>query len=388
MSWLPGVASTRRKPHFWVVNRQNLIETIHQHQPLRIGLHALFWLAFYGVNYYVNVLTFDPFSHTAASYLSPLRTTASLVGVYYPLVYYVLPRWLLPGKLAKATLAIGVLIVVYALLDYAFEQLLYQQCTECNAILRQSMPDYYAFLQTGVVNVLLARLLTVGIVFQLLTAIAIPVGLTLSLAYVRQQFQSLKLAQENTQLEFSFLRAQVNPHFLFNTLNNIYGLILADRQRESAETVARLADFMRYTLYDTSAETKSLTTEIQLLTDYIALEKLRLNNTDVTFQHETDQATYQIAPLLFVPAVENAFKYCTEEPGRSSWIRVQLIVRDGQLRFTVSNTYAAQERSLTKGGIGLVNLRKRLAHHYPDRHQLTIVDEPPVYTLTIELDDL
>lgn len=369
------------------MNRRNLIETIHDYQPLRIGLHILFWLVFYGVNYYVNVLTFDPFSHTAASYLSPLRTTASLMGVYYPLVYYVLPRWLLPGKFARAALAIGVLIVVYTLLDYAFEQLLYQQCPECNVILRQSMPDYYAFLQTGVGNVLLARLLTFGIVFQLLTAIAIPMGLTLSLAYARQQIQALKLAQENTQLEFSFLKAQVNPHFLFNTLNNIYGLILADRKRESAETVARLADFMRYTLYDTSTEKKSLKTEMQLLTDYIALEKLRLNNTNVTFQHETDQATYLIAPLLFIPAVENAFKYCTEEPGRSSWINVQLHVRSGHLRFTVSNTYADQQPR-TKGGIGLVNLRKRLAHHYPDQHRYIVADEPPVYTLTIELDNL
>jgi len=369
------------------VNRQNLIETSHAHLPLRIGLHVLFWLVFYGANYYLNVLTFDSFSRTSATYLTPLRTTASLLGVYYPLVYHVLPRWLLTGKFVRATLAICSLIVVYALLDYAFEQLIYQHCAECNTILRQSMPDYYAFLQTGVVNVLLARLLTFGIAFQLLTAIAIPVGLKLALAYVRQQIQTLKLAQENTELEFNFLKAQVNPHFLFNTLNNIYGLILEDRKRESAETVARLADFMRYTLYDTSTEKKSLIAEIQLLADYIALEKLRLNNTDVTFHYETDQVTYQIAPLLFVPAVENAFKYCTEEPGRSSWINVQLLVRDEHLQFIVSNTYAVKDRS-RKGGIGLANLRKRLAHYYPDRHRLTIVDEPPVYTLTIELDTL
>jgi hypothetical protein len=371
-----------------MMNLEDVLEKIHRNLMLRVGLHILFWLGFYSIQYYIGAITFDAFSDTPAAFLSPFRMTFSLIAVYYPLVYYVLPLLLAKGKYLQGTVAITLLIILYTLLDYWCEVLLFWVCRECFSILKTSLPEYYAFLQNSFLNVLLARILTFGIVYQLVISIAVPLGLKLSLIYISQRFRTLKLAKENSQLEFNFLKSQVKPHFLFNTLNNIYGLILQGRKPEAAETVARLADFLRYTLYDSGIEKNNLYHEMQLLNDYIALEKLRLNATRIDFSYEIDLSTYCIPPLLFIPVVENAFKYCMEAAETDSWIQIRLIASQGKVKFVTSNTYIRDLRPASTGGIGLQNLQKRLENNYPVKHRFRIEDQPPVYTVTIEIDVL
>jgi len=370
------------------MNTDDILEKLHRYPPLRVCLHVLFWSIFYGIQFYIGKITLDAFRDTSAAFLTPFRMTFSLVCVYYPLVYYVLPYLFARGKYLPGTLSTILLIVVYTVLDFWCERLLFWLCQECFYILKTSLPEYYNFLQNSFVHIILARILTFGIVYQLIISIAVPLGIKLSLIYINERLQTLKLAKENSQLEFNFLKSQVNPHFLFNTLNNIYGLILQDRKPEAAETVARLAGFLRYTLYDSSIEKNTLNREIQLLNDYITLQKLRLNFTRIDFSYEIDQYDYVISPLLFLPAVENAFKYCNEGTNIDSWILIRLTVSRQHLLFVLSNSYIRELRPTISGGIGLQNLRKRLERDYPAQHRFCIEDQSSVYKVTIEIEGL
>lgn len=367
------------------MNLEDGLDHVHGHPWLRLGLHVLFWLLFYAVHCYIEAITFDAFRGTPATYLSPLRVTLSVLVVYYPLVYYVLPVFLMRKKYLAAILAVCLLIGCYTVLDYWLERLLFALCVQCRFILKTSLPEYDHFLQGGFLRVVLARILTLAILYQLGLALAVPLGLKLGVSYLSQRFRSLKLAQENSRLEFDFLKSQVNPHFLFNTLNNIYGLILQQHTQQAAETVARLAGFMRYTLYESSQEKNSLQREIQLLHDYIALAKLRFNATRVECRVEVDAHPYHIEPLLFMPVVENAFKYCSTDAEADSWIQIHLKARQGNLQLVTANTYLPVQRPATSGGIGLQNLQKRLNNAYPAQHHVQIEDAPPVYKVTIEL---
>jgi sensor histidine kinase YesM len=231
----------------------------------------------------------------------------------------------------------------------------------------------------------LKRLLSFGTPFSLLLTLFIPLCLKTTLNAYRSSMDSLKLAKENVQLEFNFLKAQLNPHFLFNTMNNIYGLIISGNRERSAGLVARLSELLRYILYDSNEDSMPLAKEIKLMNDYIELEKVRLNFTNVVFDYRTDDGSYEIAPLLLIPLIENAFKFSADEPG--SFISIFLDVLNGRLRFTVDNNIDRQRIRSGPGGIGLKNLQKRLALYYPGNYwyEPSISDTGYAVDLTIQL---
>jgi LytS/YehU family sensor histidine kinase len=136
---------------------------------------------------------------------------------------------------------------------------------------------------------------------------------------------------------------------------------MTERKDQAAATIARLSGFMRYALYETGDEKILLQKEVQLLRDYVALEKLRLNETEVLFHFETDNDAYTIPPLLFMPALENAFKYTVDKKG--SRIKVSIKARQNGLQVTIENNFDVENKAAA-GGIGLQNLQRRLRHYY------------------------
>lgn len=349
----------------------------------RVLLHILFWSVFFTVQYYIGQVSFNNLKYTPASYLNPLRVTICLMLIYYPLVYYVIPKFFIRKKYLLGVVAILFLIVIYATLDAIWEMMTIANCPTCAKMIKKEQPAYYDYLQRGIENVILSRVISLGIVYQLLLLIAPALGIKMGTIYVRQRLAALQLAKENTELEFNLLKAQVNPHFLFNTLNNIYALIKQDRKEESAEMVARLSNFMRYSLYKEEKE-NTIDKEIQLLKDYIELEKIRLNNTVVNFNYDIDNAALEFPPLLFIPLIENAFKFCTEETGKNSWILIQMNLNNRKIYCKISNTFNGGMPAV-KGGIGLKNVRKRLQQHYNDKYSFDVKSEEPIFTVTIQI---
>lgn len=348
----------------------------------RVLLHLLFWVSLFLAQVYYGQISFNDLKGTPMAYLTPLRATVCLMLTYYPLAYYILPRYFYKRKYFKAILLLLLLVAGYAALDAAWEMNMLNNCRQCMERLRENQPSYYQYLKRGVLNMFFSRFISLGSLYQLLILLALPVGLKMGLAYFRERITSLQLAKENAELELNFLKAQVNPHFLFNTLNNINGLILSGQKEQSAETVSRLAGFMRYSLYQDEKK-NMVSNEITLLKNYIELEKIRLNNTVINFNFDIDDALLFFPPLLFMPVLENAFKFCIERQGEDSWISIQLNIKGGEIFFKISNTYETGT-PVTRGGIGLQNIQKRLRHYYGDKYSFEVNREEQIFTVTIQ----
>jgi LytS/YehU family sensor histidine kinase len=195
------------------------------------------------------------------------------------------------------------------------------------------------------------------------------------------------LEAEKLSMELAFLKAQVNPHALFNTLNNLYALALEEGAQRTSDGLTKLGVLMRYNLHDSQAERILLSKEIDYLEKYIELQKLRIiadANVNIKIEFEMNNVTTEkIAPMILLPLLENAFKYGISTID-GTFIEVSLKLSQGVLHLTVKNSIH-RNRAADSGGIGLKNVQKRLRLIYPDRHKLEIFKEANMYTANIQL---
>lgn len=186
-----------------------------------------------------------------------------------------------------------------------------------------------------------------------------------------------------TQAELSFLKAQINPHFLFNTLNNIYSLAVS-KSENTADSIMKLSKIMRYVTDEVSRNFVALENEIEFIRDYIDLQRLRLTSKiTLDFSVFGDAATRQIAPLILMPFIENIFKYGISNREKSE-ITIHLFIEEKKIRLFCRNkifTSAKDERT----GIGIENTRQRLEHLYPQQHSLKISTDNGLYTVDLSL---
>ena len=185
-----------------------------------------------------------------------------------------------------------------------------------------------------------------------------------------------EILAEKSKAELQNLKNQLQPHFLFNTLNNIYGMIL-EEEKEAGEAVLKLSEIISYMLYDCQYETVDLEKEVRMLKNYITLEKMRYGDQlDISFEAKGETMGISIAPLLLLPFVENAFKHGLANNPSSSWIQIQLILKGNNLFFSIENSLEdSKGNKFAKSGIGLANVQKRLNLIYPGRHDLQIIKE-------------
>lgn len=191
--------------------------------------------------------------------------------------------------------------------------------------------------------------------------------------YTRKQ--ELLILAENEQLktELSLLKSQVNPHFLFNTLNNLYGLIIQNQNTEASEITLKLSGLMRYILKSSKEVNVSLRDEIKFIEDYLAIEKIRLaNNIQIKFEFSGLEKDILIAPLLFIPLIENVFKHGMQNIAEENFAHLFLSKQGNEVFFEVHNSIGTSINKQIISGTGLINLRKRLQLIYPHKHQLEI----------------
>jgi LytS/YehU family sensor histidine kinase len=193
------------------------------------------------------------------------------------------------------------------------------------------------------------------------------------LQYRQNQQQQLQM-----QFELENLKAQISPHFLFNTMNNFYGLAV-ENSKKLPDLMIRLSDLLRYSLYETKQAKVPLKDELSYLKNYVELEKIRLeSNLDIKFNVNVDNPEkYQIAPLLFIVFIENAFKHARNIMNEPVLISINLSVsEDGILNLAVKNNFNANAKNdfVTEKGIGLENAKKRLNVIYPNENHLLRID--------------
>lgn len=196
--------------------------------------------------------------------------------------------------------------------------------------------------------------------------------------------------QEEKEAELKLLKAQLNPHFLFNTLNNLYGLSVV-KSDKLPNLMLKLSDLLRYSLYETKETFVSLEKEIQYLENYMSLERIRLEDkTNIQFTKSGELSSHKIAPMLLIVFVENAFKHLAELSTNKSEVSVSIDVNADVLVFNCINTTRKEqdiEPNLEKGksGIGLQNAKKRLSIIYPGIHDLTFKEDNENYIVNLKL---
>jgi len=202
----------------------------------------------------------------------------------------------------------------------------------------------------------------------------------------KQLISITKLKNEKAKTELMLLKSQVNPHFFFNMLNNLYGLVGKDAKK-AQELILKLSDMMRYSIYEGEKETVTLKEEVDYLKNYIELHKMRYHKKiDVSFNCQIEE-DYKVMPLLFIILLENAFKHGVERLRDNAYVNVNMIIINNEIQFTVENNFDNFEN--IKGfGIGLKNLKRRLELVYPNKHKLSFSPVDNIYKVQLTLNKL
>lgn len=207
--------------------------------------------------------------------------------------------------------------------------------------------------------------------------------------WIRHMREKQELENETMQSELRFLKSQINPHFLFNTLNNLYALTL--KKSDSApDIVIKLSEMMRYMLYECNEKRVFLSNEVNYIQNYLDLEKLRQGkNIEINFVVEGNVGSQKIAPLMFTPFLENSFKHGLSNHISKGFVNIHLKAGENSVHFHIENSKPETKPVQIhprSGGIGLVNLKRRLELVYPNKYKLHLEDKPNTYVVTMDIE--
>lgn len=203
--------------------------------------------------------------------------------------------------------------------------------------------------------------------------------------WVYEQWRWLKTLQaDKGKAELALLKSQVNPHFFFNTLNNLYGLVV-EKSEQAPKVVLKLSDMMRYTIYKGKEDVVILKDEIRYLENYIELHKIRYQKkVAILFTHDVDESL-KVVPLLFIILLENAFKHGVEKMRENAFVHIRIQSKGKQLFFRIENSFDELTTN-QQNGIGLENLKKRLDHTYHNKYELIIEEKESIYKVQLNLE--
>ena len=334
-----------------------------QSRSFTFAIHVLFWLGFF-----LFPFIDDNRQHISNYFI--IRNAFMLLllaSFYYINSLFLIPKLLLPGKLRIYSLIILVIILTISVVNLVFAQIL-------DNIMDHEM-HHPSFLR---------RLLYP--VFPSLFVFAISTAIKITNEWFRNEKQKKELENEQLNSELAFLKSQVNPHFLFNILNNICSLA-RKKSDETENSIIKLSQIMRYMLYESKDEKVSLEKEVGYLKNYIELQRLRISaEVIINFTIEGNPENYLIEPMLLIPFVENAFKHGISYVDDSR-IEISLKVGEKSIHFTVENYIIAKndENITVESGIGLKNVLRRLELLYPGKHEISIKDDKVKYLVDLKI---
>ncbi len=228
--------------------------------------------------------------------------------------------------------------------------------------------------------------------FQAILIIVSPVAFTtgfkLFLNWYKGKEEAEKLKQEKKEAELKFLKTQTNPHFLFNSLNSIYGLALG-KSDKAPGLILKLSDILSFSLYEANAKSVSLEKEVQLIENIIELEKERFGKrVEVTFEKKGDFSKIEIPPLILMPLVENAFKHGVKDEVNKGRIHIEINVDGTRLFFKIENTIPENNKAYNKAGLGLNNVSRRLDLLYQNNKKFEVTNLGKTFKVTLEINQL
>ena len=370
----------------------------------RITRHVIFWLTWwvtYTLLFHVPILELKgwglsreaaPATFRDVKQIGPILYSLkslifnSLLAVILPqaMLIYVLLYWLLPNYFYRkrnplvTAAAVVVVIAVYFFVATHFRWF----AVVGNYVfgLRQKMPEYDYFIR----NVSWTSLRNE------LSSLPILIGFALMIKLIKRwwlkQQETEQMAREKTKAELQLLKAQVHPHFLFNTLNNIYFFALSGSPK-APDMIGKLSGLLHFILNECDQPLVSLEKEFRMIQDYLSLEKIRYgDDMNMSVELPGDCSNKMIAPLLLIPFIENSFKHGASRMLAHPYVKLSIAIENNVLHFCIRNSRPPLQETVTaKGNIGLKNVRKRLELLYPFDHELNIVEEPESFTVSLKL---
>lgn len=336
------------------------------HRGKIVLLHLLVWLALGVINYLPDFLILGTYT-----YGFPLTYIGYLVLFYFNYLFLV-PRYLLKQRIYLYVFSAALLVAISVLFGYAMEPL-----TSPLYILK----DTFSSLEISPLfkTLTIVRILVIDLAFLI-------AGTTIKLyeEWVKNRIREKEIEQEKTLSELKFLKNQLNPHFLFNSLNSIFSLA-QKKSPQTPEAIIALSELMRYMLYETNQPNVLVEKELNYIRRYVQLQRLRLQDSKgVKLEIKGNIGNQRIKPLILISFVENAFKHGVNEKGNSV-VDIEIQVKENQLKFSCSNFLKSTQSKSKFSGIGLKNSRTRLELLYPDAHCFEVLERKDSFVVNLTL---
>lgn len=332
----------------------------------RAFLHVLFWAVH--VVFYATLYGSFEEKYQQAFIEELIFLPVKIVFTYFVL-YYLLPRYIFRGHYGSFSIVFLVSSLVAGLAQrYVAFQIDYP------LFYPQYINDPFFYFPKIVKA-------SVGIYPVVFTALTVKL---LKFWYANQQAQQV-LVKEKLEAELKFLKTQIHPHFLFNTLNNLYALTLK-KSEKAPDMVLKLSELINYMLYECTADEVPLSKEVKFIQNYISIEKMRYGERlEVDVRVNGDVTATRIAPMIILPFVENCFKHGASEELQQAWVTVQLEAGPDTIIMKVENSKSNNGNNHEGDGIGIQNVKRRLALLYPGRHELKILDGQETYLVILTI---
>lgn len=339
------------------------MKTTLKYEIFRALFHALFWLL--SIIAFAFIFRLSEFMSKPDIIYSVFSHISIILCVY--LNFWGINKWLQTKSYAQYVVFMAIVIAFAAILN----QFVFNILTDI------ILPDYYFVSQFN--N---TELIIILIIYIIITS-----TLKLSKSWFELQKMNQRMIEEQKEKvdsELQSLKAQINPHFLFNSLNVIYSLTLK-KDESTPEVILKLSDILRYVIYDSKQEQVSLSSEVNLLKKYIDLQKYRTEEaTPISFESQIERDG-KIAPLIFLTLVENSFKHGIKSDTENVFIRISLQSDEQKIVFKIENN-KTPDAAYNEEGVGLENIKKRLQLQYPNRHQLVVSDKEKSFKVYLEIE--
>ena len=327
-----------------------------------IGIHVSIWVIFA----FFNLL------QASTNYTHVLLVLLSNILLFYINYLFLVPQFLLKKKTILYVVFATALVV---LMVFIFSELEPRFLTDRPGnLLRPELGGPRKHLRFFIPSVLNVLLIVTGIAIKMYNE------------WSKNEINKIEIEVQKSNTELHFLKHQLSPHFLFNSLNSIYSLT-NKKSNDASEAVITLSELMRYMLYETNNEFVSLDKELDYVHNYLKLQRLRIaNNENVTLNIRGNTSDEKIRPLLLISFIENAFKYGTDFKGNTE-VKIEIQIKENELNFTCQNLIGTRKTDKDHSGIGLNNTKERLELLYPDKHVLLVEekDDRFVVDLTLKL---
>lgn len=343
------------------INRQHIIQRLYAFFTNRIVSHSIIWSLVLFFSLFIGTHS----NNFAEAFAIQCVSLTFIAAIVYFNLYYLIPTYLSKNQfLTYSALFVVACVIITPLRALALYLL-------------------FNILDIPIPQMLLLSFISIFLIASVSTVVKIIND------WLRHTRERQELQRQTLQSELRFLKSQVNPHFLFNTLNNLYALTLKKDDR-APEIVIKLSEMMRYMLYECNEKRVPLRKEVSYIQNYLDLERLRQGKkVDINFEVNGRISEQLVSPLMFTPFLENSFKHGLNHHISQGFVNIQLNVDEQTVHFFIENSKAPalpKDPNRRSGGIGLVNVRRRLDLLYPEHYSLEIDNNPNTYAVDLMLD--